>query len=473
MTLVLRVPPSYEPERAYVGDVVLRQFLGVEYAIEAGDVRATEVRLEGDAEGRLLVLRDGIFQTSGSDWLEPQSLPSGPLPRWAVPSALAGGVGMGGLQVPVMFGSPLVDGTWCHLEPRRIEIGVDLLGGAFFLLSRYEEIVSEARDRHGRFPASASLAVREDFIDRPLVDEYVEILWAALHQLWPRLERASQQYHVHLTHDVDRVSCSRMSVPGTLRAAAVDAVLRGDPVLAGRRLAAAARVRLGHADADLCNTFDWLMDQSERFGLRSAFYFLAGRTDPRFDGDYALDDASIRRLLRRISERGHEVGLHASYGSMRSPEIVLREFQALRRAAEAEGVRQAVWGGRQHYLRWEVPATWQAWEDAGLHYDCTVGFASRTGFRAGTCRRFEVFNLRARRALRLEERPLIAMEVSLLAPEYMGLTRAEALEELRGLSSRCRESGGEFVLLWHNSSVVAGRDQALYRDVLEGLCARS
>ena len=38
---------------------------------------------------------------------------------------------------------------------------VDVLGSIFFLLTRYEEIVIGTRDRHGRFPASASIAGRE------------------------------------------------------------------------------------------------------------------------------------------------------------------------------------------------------------------------------------------------------------------------------------------------------------------------
>ena len=41
--LLVRLPPGYEPERRYVTDVVLREFLGVEYRIEIEDRRDVEI----------------------------------------------------------------------------------------------------------------------------------------------------------------------------------------------------------------------------------------------------------------------------------------------------------------------------------------------------------------------------------------------------------------------------------------------
>ena len=68
-------------------------------------------------------------------------------------------------------------------------------------------------------------------------------------------------------------------------------------------------------DSDPFDTFDLLMETSEQFGLKSTFYFQAGRTGTRFDGIYRLSDPPIARLLRQIHVRGHEIGLHGGYGS--------------------------------------------------------------------------------------------------------------------------------------------------------------
>src|SRR5438105_1699991 len=80
----------------------------------------------------------------------------------------------------------------------------------------------------------------------------------------------------------------------------------------------------------------------------------------------------------------------------------------LRRVCSEEGVEQATWGGRQHFLRW-APPLWPAYERAGLAYDTSLSFADRPGFRAGICCEYPVFDLKGRRTLRLRERPLVAM----------------------------------------------------------------
>jgi len=75
--------------------------------------------------------------------------------------------------------------------------------------------------------------------------------------------------------------------------------------------------------------------------------------------------------------------------------------------------------------------------------------------------------LRTRKPLRLRERPLIAMDVTLLAPQYMALRPEQALEWIERLSSICRCFGGTFALLWHNSSLIESWQRELYLEALE------
>ena len=85
--------------------------------------------------------------------------------------------------------------------------------------------------------------------------------------------------------------------------------------LAWGRVRSYAAARAGRLDNDPYDTFDLLMGMSERHGMKSTFYFLAGNTGA-VDGRYQLSDPPIRRLMRRkFRDRGHEIGLHSSYGS--------------------------------------------------------------------------------------------------------------------------------------------------------------
>ena len=86
--------------------------------------------------------------------------------------------------------------------------------------------------------------------------------------------------------------------------------------------------------------------------------------------------------MRRIHERGHEIGLHPSYNTFVHPERIAREGQRLQRICMEEGIEQSEWGGRMHFLRWQWPTTAYGWEQAGFQYDSTLSYADRPGFAA-------------------------------------------------------------------------------------------
>jgi hypothetical protein len=415
VTLVVSVPPTYAAERAYVLDVVLGDWLGLDFRIETAEGSDTRIGA-GEASGEL-VLADGLFATPESDWLTPASIP----PR---------------------------------LED------ADPLGTIFFLITRYEEAVLSDRDHHDRFPAAASLAVKQGVLERPLANERAEALFDAMRKQWPRLERTRRVSTVVPTHDVDVPLCPSASRRGAARLALAIALRDHDPELGLRHIRAYGR----GPEHDPCNTFDFLLDESERRGLRSIFFFIAGGTRGPVDGRYEIGDPWIRRLLSRVHERGHQIGLHPSYETFRDPARIRSELEALMRVCEEEGIEQERWAARQHYLRWENPTTWRAYEEAGLAEDHTLSFPERAGFRCGSCLPFTVFDLRARRPLRLRERPLVVMDASLL--QYEGLGHERALKRIALLRERCERIGGEFTILWHNNRLAGRRSRRLYADAL-------
>jgi hypothetical protein len=443
MTLIVDAPATYEPERRYILDVMLTDFLGLDWQLRLG--RRSDVELSVDGAARRVVLPDVLFGIDAADWLTPRALPAAPVPWTDALPMLYGGAG------------PLVSDDGAD-----VRVSADVCGGAFFMLSRYEELVVGTRDSYGRFPASASIAQREGFVGLPVVDAYVELLWSALLRAWPGLERRPRAYTLALTHDVDRPLASLgRPVPALVRQAAADVLVRRDPRLLAQRLRSWGSIRRGDYRQDPYNTFDFLMDVSERHGLAGAFYFL---TD-----SYPLEHPWIGSLMRRIHERGHELGYHAGTGTYRDAQRTAQEFGRLWSAASGAGVAQGRWGGRQHYLQWENPATWCNWERAGLDYDSTVAFADRIGFRAGTCHEFRPFDLRERRPLRLSERPLHVMDATLF--QYMGLSRAAAAEAVLDVARQCRRYAGTLTLLWHNSSLPRAADRHWYAELVEALAS--
>jgi hypothetical protein len=466
--LLVRHPTSHAVERAYVLDVVLREFMGLEWEARVEERADVQITVPELSDGARLTVADGLFGTPGSLWLTRESLPDRPLARWAlkeapiVPKLVEP-------DLPILYGKRLAEGSFYNEARGGIRLGLDIFGGIFFQLTRYEEIAQAGRDEHDRFPASASLAHAEGFLTRPLANEYMEVLWTAMERLWPRLERRRRMFKECPSHDVDWPVHAAVSVPKMAKAAIGDLVRRRDLGLALARLRAMHARRRDDPAADPYNTFDLIMDLSERSGLRSAFYFMAGVTNPGFDGTYSLDDPWIGQLIQHIHERGHEVGLHPSYETFRDPGAICAERDKLMRVCERLGVEQAEWGGRQHFLRWENPTTWRGWEQAGLAYDSSLGFSHDPGFRCGVCFEYPVFDLLARRRLRLRERPLVVMEMSLV--DRPVTSEQAALETIGRLRERCRMFGGDFTLLWHNSRLASRLQQQLYAAALTGRTA--
>jgi peptidoglycan/xylan/chitin deacetylase (PgdA/CDA1 family) len=310
--------------------------------------------------------------------------------------------------------------------------------------------------------------VLERFADRPLVDEYVELLWAAITQTWPGLRRRRPGFRLRLTHDIDNPWAAwRRPTRRVLRALGGDLIRRHDPGLAARRLRAWSDARTGRWDRDPYHTYDVLARVSERAGLRSTFYFMAAGPEGQRAPHYRITDRPFAAILRQIHERGHEIGLHASYEAYRSADALRLEHEALATACRAAGFEPDSPGVRQHYLRFANPDTWRFQAAAGLAHDSSIGFTDRIGFRSGTCREHRVFDLVAGRALDLHERPLLAMDAAMF--DELRLRPSDAAASVKALVERCRAMGGDAVLLVHNDRVAGSRPLAWYRELVQEL----
>lgn len=369
-----------------------------------------------------LVLPDLFFAQNPTTWLTAEWNPKLPLQRLD-----ARDYGWEHLcedrLIPVLFPNNYTPSPYSKKEGR-YHLDLDVFGTSFYLLSRFEEFVSTSTDRHSRFPFSESIACKGDLVNRPIVNEYLEILWECLLKLSPDLKRKPRQFRINLSHDIDR------------------------PQFANKAQSNTANNRLV--------LYEKLLSLAENNKLKSAFYFLTAVTKPGIDADYTLEDDDIKNLLILINQNGHEIGLHPSYNTFNNPEQTKKEWLLLRNYCEELNIDQEIWGGRQHYLRFETPKTWQNWESAGINYDSTLGFAEHPGFRCGICYEYPVFDLKNSVALNLLERPLIWMDDSLLSRVYMGyeVGSEEAISYTLKLKEVCRKYNGDFNLLYHDNYLI-------------------
>ena len=431
--------------------LILEERFGHTFLLEQSPL-GLKLSLTNMSQGYILFPRlEASFHLSSSDF---------PCSQWDAKKA--GWVSVLELPLPAPCVSELPE-TLIEQKEGHFVINYDILGLTYWMLNRIEEIGRTDLDNHDRFPAIASHAYKHGYLDRPVVDEWLHILGQVIQRIWPMLELKQHYFSMKVSHDVDAPSRYGFSSAKSLaRSVAGDIIKRRD----FKGALAAPLIRLNSSKrlhpADKFNTFDWIMDQSEKNNLVSAFYFICGRTDPSKDADYEPEHPAIRDLMNRIHMRGHEIGLHPSYNSFQNPRVIQNEANRLRTIMQGENIRQDI-GGRMHYLRWEHPKTLQAWNDAGMTYDTTLGYAALPGFRCGTCFEYPAFNPITQEQLKVRIRPLIVMECTVIADRYLGLGYTdEAKEKILLLKYRCQAVKGTFTLLWHNSELYSSTQKNFY-----------
>ncbi len=464
MKLNITAPISFINERRYILDVFFNEFLGLEYEVEFKETTDT-VKIFYDDSIKHISIVDTFFSMNESDWLKEKSLPKEPL-KMINSSVFPGNPILSSDQIQLIYGT---NESEINVSEEEIFIPVDVFGSAFFMLTRYEEVVRKDRDNHDRFPASASLAFRENFLNRPIINEYLEILWASIKNLWPEMKRKERKFEMVLSHDVDRpFKYLNMSPITLLKIAGADLIRRKSVKKAHESVKSYLTVKMGEIDRDPFNTFDFIMDLSEKAGLKSCFYFISDHSDNKINCDYSINDPEIVNLMKKIHKRGHEIGLHPGYDTFDNPEKLKNEFVKLQNVCAENGIIQDRWGSRQHYLRFSVPQTWSYLSEAGINYDSSVGFADHIGFRSGICYDHPVYNVVQRKRLDVIEKPLIIMEKTVIDISYMNLGLTIDAEKIFFDIKKVVEMfGGSFSLLWHNSAFDTIGKKNIYMKILD------
>ncbi len=443
--LVLRTSAICQDEKNYVFKIIFGEFLNLDYEISFDDqIDNTIISLAT----KKLIVSDVFFQQfKTKEWLSEESVPKLPLQKSNLLTQISSDDA--NTVIPILFGEDKIE-----VSDDQINIGIDIFGACFFMLSRYEELIIKDKDEHGRFPVSSSVAFKEKFLEIPIVDIYVEILCHYLKKINPSIRFKKIKSATILSCDVDFFYDRGVQFPNIIKRIGKNILLDKSPTQAISSFNVFWQTHmLGNRDKDPFNTFEYMMDICEERGLKMAFYFIPLNNKQPIDGDYDIDSKQTLQLMKKIINRGHEVGYHGSYDSYKNSSKSIEEVDLLKRVYQkAGGNPEDIKGGRQHYLRWETGVTELNWEEAGLRYDSTLGYAEHIGFRCGTSREYSFYSLLERRMLHMKIRPLLVMEVTLFEKKYMALDDLAYKKEVDKVKYWAKRYGN-YTLLWHNSSL--------------------
>jgi|LakMenEpi03Aug12_release.lakeMendotaPanAssembly.Ray.scaffolds.fasta_scaffold209041_1 hypothetical protein len=332
-------------------------------------------------------------------------------------------------------------------------IPFDLFAASFYLLSRYEEYLPSKKDSHGRYDPVNSIAYKNGFLERPLVDEYAMLLRQILLERYPDIELPLRKFKFIPTFDIDNAYAYLYK--GFWRGFLASA----KSLSTFKFKAFYNRVKVWNkTQPDPYDTFDWIKKVHQKINVKPIFFYLLGDYG-KFDKNIPHDNEKLHELIRETSKWA-DIGIHPSYNSPLQPNKLKLEMKRLNTINN-----QVTTKSRQHYLRLLMPIAYQNILQSSIVEDYTMGYAPMLGFRASTCTPHYFFDIKKDERSILKVFPFCFMDSTW--NYYLDQEEAGAIEKISELMSKVNNVGGTYISLFHNDTFEKESWKKIYEKMLE------
>lgn len=315
----------------------------------------------------------------------------------------------------------------------------DVFAASFFLVSRYEEYLSQVRDQYGRFRAEATWMYENGMLHKPLVNIWSVALCNRLQKIYPELITKQRKFTFVPTYDIDAAwAYKHKGLYRTLGGFFKD-LAAGDhenlrerhQVLRGKR-------------KDPFDSFDFQFDLQKEFKLRPIYFILCGDYDTN-DKNISIRKTAFQSLIKTLGDYA-DVGIHPSFSSYLDIDKLRIEIERL-----SEVLHRPITKSRQHFLRMNLPRSYQKLIELDISDDYTMGFASQAGFRAGIADTFRFYDLENDMVTNLLVHPFALMDGTMR--DYLKLDVEASLALAKQLVDEVKAVSGTFIYLTHNETL--------------------
>ncbi len=462
-SLIIKAPNFCKAEISWTIEQIFSEFLGIDYLLQFH--KEESFSISSPLTEKELIIETEFFKTLRNKWLDESSLPKG-RPLIMDCSFLNDSSKLMHQEIPVIFGNQ----KFIESGNQTI-IGWDIFGSVFFLLSRYEENIIEDKDIHNRFAAESSWACKNNYLDRPLVNEYVLFISLYLIELDFIKDIKKRNFRYIVTSDIDvPYSHSIKSFYSYITQIGGDLIKRKNILLALKDAINPILFRLGITKFDpFYKYFDWMMDINEGYGHSIMFYVMINQGISKYDGKYDLNEPLIIKLIKNIVQRGHKIGIHFSYESYKDIDLLKQELNIFKKQMNKEDIDifdNKIYS-RQHVLRWDNSITPTLLNEISVFQDSSMSYHNHIGFRSGVCFEYKMYDLVNRKSLKIKQSPLIIMEASLFEKKYMNLRpKKQTFNMVLNYKKTCSFYNGDFNILWHNNRFIEPGYKDFYKGIL-------
>ncbi|MBN8693171.1 MAG: polysaccharide deacetylase family protein [Bacteroidetes bacterium] len=319
------------------------------------------------------------------------------------------------------------------------DMSFDVFSAVFYFISRYEEWQKFVKDIHGRFEERNSILYKLSALKKPVVDIWLEEFKTALRNKFSKVIFSKREFKFISTIDVDNLYAFKGKPFFRNAGGAIKDLMRLNTSMFMARLAS---VLFGKKDP-----FDKYEEQiklANETGTPLIYFFLY-KNNTEFDRTIRPGHPLFLQLFDKLKLEKISFGIHPSYFSSDTNDGIKTETDLL-----SEHSKQNTILSRQHYLRFNIKTTPQYLEAAGIQFDFTMGFASASGFRAGTTLPFYYYNFEREEVLKVMAVPFALMDGAYYI--YANAKIEEAKQEIELLIEETKKVNGLFVTVFHERS---------------------
>jgi hypothetical protein len=319
------------------------------------------------------------------------------------------------------------------------DLGFDIFSASFYMLSRYEEYLPFSPDKYGRYDAQESLAYRNNFLQIPVVDRWLNFFKDLLRKKFPSLQFRDSTFKVTLTYDIDVA----YKFKGRSFYRNAGSIIKDILKLDFKNIKDRLKTLIKRID-DPWDNYDYLEEIITTYNFESIFFFLLGDLSGH-DRNINHKSVAINQLISKIKSFS-EIGIHPSFTSSVFTQKIILEKQRLEKIANKKIIKS-----RQHFLKFTLPGTYNALSSAGISEDYSMGFPNAPGFRAGTSKPFYFYDLKNEKTSTLKIFPTTFMEGNFMSEKK--LHPDKVLKDIFKLIDEVRKVNGTFISIWHNHTI--------------------
>ena len=321
----------------------------------------------------------------------------------------------------------------CFFNNEEDNHGFDLFAAIFYLISRYEEYLTNELDIYGRFDHKNSIAYKNNFLTIPLVNLWIIDLAERL-----SIKSTVKQFPLFLpTYDIDIAYCYKYqsivkNVGGffkTLIKGDIDQVIEQANVYSGKA-------------KDPFDTYDWLNKLHAEYNLSPIYFFLLAQKRGLYDKNINPTSNGMQSLIKEHA-KNYSVGIHPSWQSGDEESLLTQEIELLKSTINGKCIIS-----RQHYIRMTLPQTYRLLIKNGIKEDYSMGYGSINGFRASVASPFYWYDLEKEEITNLLIHPFCYMDANSYFEQH--LSAEEAGKELEYYYTLVKKVGGQMITIFHN-----------------------